>query len=126
VIPICEDSTAPPEDPVDSFRQANAGALHPAAERPGAVGLDEEMDVVGLDGIVHDAKGGRRGGGKAVTKRREEGSAAQRGQSGQDPQRHVNRMMVLVEWAWVVWHAGHQPGGLATRARPMAAPGADP
>lgn len=102
VIAICEDSTTPPKRPIDSLCQPDADALHPAAERPGAVRLDEQMHVVALKRIVHDPKGGGGGSSDAVAERWEQSCVAERGEAGNDPERHVNGMMVVVDWAWAV------------------------
>ena len=56
VITIGEDRTAPPCDPVDGPRQARSDRHHAPTERRSVVCFDDQMSVVALQRVVHQAK----------------------------------------------------------------------
>src|SRR6185295_16961277 len=54
VIPVRKDLPAPSGNAVDGASDANAQALHPPRQALRAVGLDQEVEVISLQGEVHD------------------------------------------------------------------------
>ena len=56
MVAVSEDLAAALESAVEALGEANAETLQAAAQRVAVVGLDEEVDVIALDGEVHDAK----------------------------------------------------------------------
>jgi hypothetical protein len=79
-----EDLAAAAEVSVDSSSEAHAEAAHAAAQRGGAVGLDEHVDVVAKDVELDDGEVGAARGGNGSTDHRGGGATAQRGDSGGD------------------------------------------
>jgi len=55
VVPVRKDLTAAAGDPVDRARNANAQALHAARQAFGAVRFDEQVQVISLHRVMHDA-----------------------------------------------------------------------
>jgi hypothetical protein len=58
VIALVEEGAAACQVSVDSSRQAHPQALHAAAQGGGAVGLDEEVEVVAQDVELDDGEVG--------------------------------------------------------------------
>jgi hypothetical protein len=56
MIPIGPDGTPAPEQPVDGLRHADGQPLTATREHGMAVRLDQEMQEVGLDAEVQQAK----------------------------------------------------------------------
>jgi hypothetical protein len=55
VIAVSDDPAAAPGDPVEAARHAHAEALHGSTESDLVPGLDQKVDVIGLDRKVDDA-----------------------------------------------------------------------
>lgn len=93
VVAVAQHRTAARERRVHDAREARAERLHTASEPLGVVCLDEEVRVVRLERVVHDAE-------TAAIAKRDEGSLEgaqnaawpQRGQPGSDLQRDERRM----------------------------------
>ena len=54
VVAVGEHRTAPLQDPVDRLRDADRQCLHPPRERHRVARLDDDVEMVGLHGEVHD------------------------------------------------------------------------
>jgi hypothetical protein len=61
VVAVGEDPAAPGEGLVPAAGQADRQALHAARQRGVIVGLDDEVEVVALEGVVQDAEAGDAG-----------------------------------------------------------------
>ena len=55
MVVVGEDGSAAPHQAVEPLRDADGEALHAARERVPVVRLDEQMQMVALDGVVDDA-----------------------------------------------------------------------
>jgi len=53
---IGENATRPFEQAIESLSQPNAERLHAARELPRALRLDNDVQVIRLDGIMNDAR----------------------------------------------------------------------
>jgi hypothetical protein len=51
-----QDRSAAAEGEIDGSSEPRPDRLHPGRERPGTAGLDDHVNVVGLDRIVDQAK----------------------------------------------------------------------
>lgn len=76
VIAIRPHASVPPEDAVDGLGHAHRESLASAGETAGAVGFDEQMNVIGLNAEVQQAEVCVRGGGKRAADRFEHASAS--------------------------------------------------
>ena len=65
--------------PVHRPRDADLQPLEPAREAGAIVGLDEQVDVVGLDRELEHAEAAARGGGQRVADGAKDASAAEGG-----------------------------------------------
>jgi hypothetical protein len=99
-------------------------ALDPLGERALAVGLDDEVDMVALDGHVDDAEVLAPGGDdRRLAQREVDVAAAQPGGTADDPHRHVHRMSSVVLGPRCVGRTWALALRLAPRARALAAVG---
>jgi len=53
---VQQDTPLPPEHPVHGPRQASSQRIHPSTERTSIIGLDDQVQMVGLDRVVHEPK----------------------------------------------------------------------
>jgi len=90
MIPIGEHATRPSSDPIDGTREARTDRHHSATERFTVATFNDQVSVVPLQGIVHQAKAGtsaaRREASFDLT---HDTCGAQRGQVRPETKRHV-------------------------------------
>src|SRR5262249_28172899 len=79
VIATSPDASAPPDRPIDSPGEPDDEPLHASRERPGPIGLDDQVKVAGLHGEVKDAESTPRTLRQAVAERLEELMWTERG-----------------------------------------------
>jgi hypothetical protein len=56
MVALGPDRPSPPQRPIDATRDTNGEALRTSAKALTIVRLDDEMDVVGLDGVLDEAE----------------------------------------------------------------------
>jgi hypothetical protein len=93
VIPVVPDPPAPVDCEVDRPRTTPREALDPRSEGIVPVRLDEEMQMILLNGEVDDAKVRTVRGSQGVPQVREQAARSERWQSPPRPQRHVDRLL---------------------------------
>src|SRR5262249_12233090 len=93
---IVPDLSRAPDQAIDGAREPNRHAPQPARERTLVVPLHEQMDVVLLHGIVHDAKPRSRRPSQRSANLVEHELFAKARQPSRRPQRHMDRMGLLV------------------------------
>src|SRR5262249_19119492 len=119
MIPIVPDSSATAEQPVDPLRNRDGESLHAPTEIAIGLGLDEEVQVVPLDGEVNDPKGCTGRGCEAIPNGLKKRRAPERRHTPYDPKGHMDGMASLVARSPTMRDAGGRsrrlpPGALAT------------
>ncbi len=109
--------------PVHRPRDADLQPLESAREPGAIVGLDEQVDVVGLDRELEHAEAAARGGGQRVADGAKDASATEGGQRCPDAEGAVHGVPRLVRRAAAVRDPAARPGGAAgVRAHPAPGP----
>jgi hypothetical protein len=85
VIAIAPDRTAAPQHSVHGLRRADRETLKTAPELRRTVGLDEQVQMIGLNAELEEPKRLARRGGESRTNRWEDPRAAQRGEAAPRP-----------------------------------------
>jgi hypothetical protein len=104
VIPIDEHPTLAAKRAVDGTRHANREATREARECHAVGRLGYEVDVIGLDGEVHDAKAGTGGAAERGSNAEKEELSSQARQPSAHAQRDMNRMSGNVSRTPAVWN----------------------
>lgn len=125
MVPVAPDATAPSEDAVHGLRHAHREPLAPAGEARGALCLDEEVEVVGLDTPVQQAEGLPRGGRQAITHGSEDSRAAERRNVRGGAEGHMHGDVAIVRGAATVRDGAATRRRGTARARTAAAPGTE-
>jgi hypothetical protein len=111
------------ENAVDRTRHADGKSARAARKRDFVGCFDEQMDVVGLNREVHDAKTTGAITSEGTPQLEKNSLASQTGQPTSGSQCHVHRMTRLVVGPRQVRHAGARSLGLASRSGAPPAPG---
>ena len=125
VVAICQDAPPAAQPAVDCLCEPDGQALHSPCKRPRLFCLDEEMDVVHLDGELHHPKPRAAGASEGLAQRREEACATHRRKTAHEPQRHVDGMPATVKGTSAMRRAGPRSCRFATRARAATTPGTE-
>jgi hypothetical protein len=105
-----------PKHAIDGARKANRNAHDSSRERALVVGLDEQVQMVLLHGVVNDAKPRPRRSPKRPTDLVEHELFAKARQASGRAQRYVDRMGLLVLGTRPMGHAFSNSGSLSPRA----------
>jgi hypothetical protein len=125
VVSVPPDGAATAEGAVDRPRDADREAAEAVLERPGVVGLDDEMEMVVLNAELEkpEAAAGRRG--ESTSHRRKDSEGAEAVHSLRGPEGHMDRMSGGMGRAGTMGHAtAAARRGFAAGTGAAAAPGA--
>ena len=122
---VLPDFSTATRSSVDGPRGENREPPHAVLESRGRVRLDDEVDVIGLDREVDDAKSGSRGPPDESFQGCEDGARAQRWHAADRTHRHMDRVAGNVFGARPVFGAGPRVSPLATGSSTSAAPARD-
>jgi hypothetical protein len=122
VVAIREDVPAVPQRAMRGTRHSNREPLHTSRKGALVFGLDDQVQVIGLDREVHDAKGVLLASRDRVAHRLEEQPIApQARQPFASPHRDVHRMTGNMPLAASVRHTNAAAQRFATSTRPSTA-----
>jgi hypothetical protein len=121
VVAVGPNTAAAPQELIEPSRHANGKSLHSLREAPAVVGLDQQVNVVGLDAEMGDAQKPPARGANLSEHAAENRLRPQGGQSGTDANCHVHWMAPVMGGPSQVRNAGAFTLGLATSA-PSPAP----
>jgi hypothetical protein len=92
MVAVGEDATAAPHDAIDGTSETRADRHHAASERLAVLRLDDEMGVIALQGVVHEAESPARAAfGEGALDGADDTDRAKRGQTLDHTYRHMRR-----------------------------------
>jgi len=104
MIALFPHATAAAKGPIDGPRKSNREAAHSARKARFVVRLHDEVDVIALDGEVHDAKFRARCVADTCSYGRKYGSGSQDADFVRGSHGDMNGMRRLVQWASAMGH----------------------
>lgn len=121
---VAPDTAAAAEDSVHRLGESDREPLQPARERAAVGRLDDEMDVIALDGELQEPKAAAGGVPEAPAERGEDAFPAEGWQPLARTEGHVERMACLMSGPHAMGDASPGSGRSAAGAGTPSAPGA--
>ena len=120
VVPLGKHGAPAAEDAIDGAREPDRKSLDAAREHVGVVGFDEQVNVIGLHGEMHDPKPFARGPRETPPKQGKS-RLSERRQLGSDAQRHMRGMRLSVHRTPAMGNRGAVPRRTSRAGTPATA-----